>query len=276
MLNNYCKANCWYCPSSFWGGEEPRNIELYLNFAQRANEFFDKINRSIDWTFNGGEPLDMFDLPQLLKLCKRENNLIELTTNGGRLWLDWWAIEPHVDVLNLTYHYWQNPNLVKYIVELYLEKNKTINLTIPIRPNEFSEDYDKATELQSIYKIPIIKILLIENMDWMKGYYSYTPEQIELINGPGSSTQTKMLVNETLQEQHERLLKNSPSYTGKRCNVGIEKINISAQGFASGSNCTNSPMGNIWEEDFKFFTEPQVCKMMACMDPQDQKIMKFD
>lgn len=275
-LNNYCQANCWYCPSTQWGGEEPRNIELYLDFAQRANEHFDSLGRSIDWKFNGGEPLDMFDLPQLLKLCKRDNNIIELTTNGGRMWLDWWAIEPHVDVLNLSYHYWQNPSLIKYIIELYIEKKKQINVTVPIRHTEFDEDYNKAITIQNIYNIPVSKLLLIENMDWMTGYYSYTPEQIDLINGPGSSQNRKMLVDETFQQHHERLLLISPSFTGKKCNVGIEKINISAQGYASGANCTNTPLGNIWEADFQFIKEPQICKMKACMDSEDQKIMKFD
>lgn len=275
-LHNYCKANCYYCPSTQWGGEEPRNIEYYLNFAEQANKHFDQLGRIIDWTFNGGEPLDMFDLPQLLKLCKRDNNILELTTNGGRMWIDWWAIEPHVDKLNLTYHYWQNSSLIKYIIELYLGKNKQINITIPIRHTDFDTDYNMALELANTYSVPVTKLLLIENMDWIKGYYPYTKEQIELINGPNTGEQTKMLIEETFQERHERLLKESPSFTGKRCNTGIEKINISAQGFASGSNCTNSPMGNIWEPQFEFFTEPQVCKMMVCMDHQDQKIMKFD
>lgn len=275
-LNNYCQANCWYCPSTQWGGEQPRNIEYYLNFAERANQHFDQLGRIIDWIFNGGEPLDMFDFPQLLKLCKRDNNKIELTTNGGRMWLDWWAIEPYVDNLNLSWHYWQNPNLIKYIVELYVEKKKQIVVTVPIRHTDFDEDYTKAEHIRNTYNIPVNKLLLIENMDWIKGYYPYTAEQIELINGPGSSVQKKMLVDETFQERHERMLSISPSFTGKKCNAGIEILNIGAQGFTSGASCTNTHLGNIWDSDFQFISEPQVCKMMACMNPEDQKITKFD
>jgi hypothetical protein len=274
-LNNYCKANCYYCPSTVWGGEEPRNIEHYLNFVEKANRHFDQLGRTIDWKFDGGEPLDMFDLPQLLKLCKRDNNIIELTTNGGRMWIDWWALEPNVDVLNLSYHYWQNPSLIKYVVELFVQKNKKITVIVPMRHTHFEEDYTKAMELQHTYNIAVNKILLIQNLDWIKGYYPYTEEQIILINGKGSEKQTKMLVEETFQEMHERMLSISPSYTGIKCNDGIEKLNISAAGFVGGASCGNTSLGNIWDEHFSFISEPQVCKMKACINTEDQKITKF-
>ena len=45
-------------------------------------------------------------------------------TNGGTLWMDWWAIEPYVDQVVLTFHYWQNPALMKYIIDVFKEKGE--------------------------------------------------------------------------------------------------------------------------------------------------------
>jgi len=274
-LHNYCKAGCSYCPSSQWGGDEPRPIEQYLNFANYAIEHFDKMKRTINWSFNGGEPLDLFDLPQLLKFCKKDDNLIELTTNGGRLWLDWWALESHIDILNLTYHYWQQPNLIKFIIDTFSKKQKTVNVTIPIRYNFFDEDFSRALQLEKEYNIKTIKQLLIQNMDWMLGYYPYTESQLEAINGIGSQSKKNMLGDQTFEEYQEHLIKISPSFAGQKCNDGIEKLNISSAGFVGGASCGNTYLGNIWDSNFKLISEPQICNMRVCSNLEDQKITKF-
>ena len=122
-LHNHCTAQCTYCPSSLWGGVEPRHISDYLHITQKLISHYLSLGRKIDWEFTGGEPLDMFDFPMILKLCKENGGNIKLNSNGGKMWLDWWAIEPHVDELNLTYHYWQKAPLIKFILDAFQNKN---------------------------------------------------------------------------------------------------------------------------------------------------------
>lgn len=51
---------------------------------------------------------------------------------------------------------------------------------------------------------------------------------------------------------------------------------ISGEGWARGSYCNNTHLGNIWTNDFFIPTEPDICKMIVCTDINDQKITKFD
>lgn len=272
-ITNSCKSACTYCPSRIWGGPDPRHIEQYLNFANYAIKHFDTLGRIVNWTFNGGEPLDIFDFPQLLKCCKRSENKIELHSNGGHLWLDWWAIEPYVDILNLTCHKWQNISLVNYVIDLFLKKQKQINVIVPITHNNFDSDYNTAIQLEDKFSISVNKQLLIQNMDPILGYYPYTDEQFSKING--IIPQKNMLGEKTFLEHQESLIKVSPSFSGMRCNEALEKLSISAEGYISGASCGNTHMGNIFEENFMLVEEPQYCKMQYCFNPEDQKILKF-
>lgn len=275
-LNNYCTGGCSYCPSKFWGGEKPESITQFVNIATTIINHFLSINRNIDWTFNGGEPLEFFDLPEVMKLCKDNGGTIELFTNGGKLWLDWWAIEPHVDTLHLTYHYWQNPNLIKFILQAFKKNNKTVNLTVPIRHDYFDDDMNRAEEMEqlsgySIHRMPLHKFASPE-----AGFVDYTEAQFERLFGiDWVNENIRNIKPQTYEERVISVISSSPSYTGKLCNVGIEKLNITAGGWVSGSNCNNTHLGNIWNGTFKLPTEPQLCKMQACTDSNDQQITKF-
>ena len=144
MLHDHCTSECSYCPTRLRGGPIPKGILDYMAVTTKLIDHYDSLDRKINWTFGGGEPLDMFDFPMMLKLCKERGGNIELTTNGGKLWLDWWAIEPHIDILHLSYHYWQNPNLIKFIIQAFQKANKPIDISVPIRPNFVDEDMQRA------------------------------------------------------------------------------------------------------------------------------------
>ena len=56
---------------------------------------------------------------------------------------------------------------------------------------------------------------------------------------------------------------------------GIEFLNIGPQGWVSGSQCNNEPLGNIWHEGWNPPRGPQKCGMIVCEFPSDRKITKF-
>lgn len=276
-LNNYCKAECTYCPSRFRNGPEPKHISEYKNVASKLINNYSFMGRTIHWWFDGGEPLDMFDFPEFLKLCKTSNGNIDLITNGGRLWLDWWAIEPYVDSLHLTYHYWQNPNLIRYIIQIFKEKNKFIEVSVPIRPLEkFSLDWNRAEEMEKLCEISINKIPLTKDRAGeMHGYFDYSLDQFEKLFGKEWVEQTFNKKPQTFAETFQERIDTNPSFTGRLCNVGIEKLNISHDGWVSGSNCNNLHLGNIWDESFLIPNGPSKCKMISCIHGDDQQITKF-
>ena len=297
-LHDHCKSQCTYCPTRFWGGETPHHISEYLEITQKIIDHYASLGRKIDWTFNGGEPLDMFDFPMLLKLCKENDGLITLNSNGGRMWLDWWAIEPHIDNLNLTYHYWQKPALIKFILDTFKNKNKKLNINVPIRPNYFEEDINRALEVESNHDIVVGKSVLYNEADQSAGMFPYTPKQLAIISGVEfveSAVITEIEKKEemkkielvplviekkhfettTFKERVEEKMAANLGYTGMLCNSGIEYLSISHGGWATGSNCNNRPLGNIWDTNFLLPNDPHTCTMMHCISSRDQQITKF-
>lgn len=273
MLNSFCKADCFYCPGKYKNGPEPRDISEYKQAILKLITHYNSLGRNIYWNFNGGEPLDMFDFTEILKICKENNGKIELTTNGGKLWLDWWAIEPHVDILHLTFHYWQNFNLIKYIIQTFQKNNKNIDLIIPLRPKEhFNTDWEKACEIEQEFNM-VVKKLPLNKVDNFE-YLDYTEDQFEKMFGK-DWVDENIKKTKTIAQQFQQILDSNPSYTDKLCNVGIEFLTIEAEGWVRGSICNNLHLGNIWKEDFFLPTQPSKCKMLSCIHTEDQKITKF-
>lgn len=275
-LTNYCTSDCSYCPSHLKYGSEPKHISEYLKIAKKLIDQYKLLNRKINWIFSGGELLELFDFPELLKLCKTSEGTIDITTNGGKIWLDWWAIEPYVDTLHLSYHYWQNSNLIKFIFQIFKKNNKQIEISVPLRPGEnFYEDLKRAESISEELEFDIKKIPLYKDGSYMLGFLNYSDEQYEIMFGKEWLENFKTPLK-TFKDISIEIRDSSPSFTGKLCNVGIEKLSISHDGWVSGSSCNNLHLGNIWNDNFQLPTGPTTCKMMSCSDASDQKITKFD
>ena len=291
MLHNYCTSECSYCPIKLKGGEPPRGILEYVEVTQQLIDHYKSLGRTIDWTFDGGEPLDMFDFPMILKLCKENGGTINLITNGGKLWLDWWAIEPHIDTLHLSYHYWQNPSLIKFIIQTFQKSNKHININVPIRPDHFEEDLQRALDIELGFNITVSKNVLYNEADHAAGMFPYTEKQLRIMRGEIIIDEQQYFKKTTFQERYENKIAENPVYTGMLCNLGIERLTITHLGWVAGSACNDKPLGNIWNNNpepvsdaelqqkilnkITLPTTPHTCGMRACMDKLDQLITKF-
>ena len=274
-LHNRCTGGCSYCPSFLWGGETPKEITQYLAATKKLIDHYAGLKRTINWMFNGGEPLEMFDFPMVLKLCKENQGSVELHTNGGKIWLDWWAIEPYVDTLTLSYHYWQNPKLIEFIIDQFVKNNKSVNIIVPIRPDYFIDDIDRALSIEKKYGMVVSKSALYKEANQSIGLFNYTDEQLRIIRGESLVEENIHYKETTFGERFEEKVKENPSYIGMNCNVGIEHLNISHNGWVSGSQCNNTFFGNIWMENFNLPSGPSICKMQACIYDSDQQITKF-
>lgn len=273
-LHNYCRARCSYCPSRFHSGPKNKDIGLYLDVTKKLIDHYGNLGYKIQWTFDGGEPLEIDGLLKILKICKDNNGTIWLNTNGGYEWLDWWAIEPCIDNINLTFHYWQNVSLIKFIIQTFKKNGKNINVLAPIRPDFFDDDFDRVTVLEKELDITINKTELYKDSSQIVGVYDYSDEQLFRLKGQTLIDHVDHLKNTTFAERVEHEITVNPSFTGKSCNTGIERLYISYDGWVSGSNCNNTHLGNIWN-DMTLPESASICKMKSCVNSDDQQITKF-
>lgn len=276
-LNNYCTGGCSYCPSRFWGGEIPASGSDFVRVAKEIIEHYSLMGRKLDWHFGGaGEPLEFFDLPEVMKLCKQSEGTIELFTNGGKMWLDWFAIEPNVDNLHLTYHYWQNPNLIKFIIQAFQKKSKPFEIMVPIRPDHFDADWNRVDSVEQEFGISVRKLPLYKEAAMDQGLFPYTEDQLIRLFGIEWVEARKQETPKTFQEIRQAIIEVSPSYTGRRCNVGIERLHIGHNGFTYTTDCGILGCGNVWDGTMRLPTEPTVCNRSVCASGADQAITKFD
>jgi organic radical activating enzyme len=274
-LHDYCTRGCSYCPGDQSGGSEPNEIGKYLEVTNTIMSHYKNLGRAIDWTFSGGEPLEIFDFPEMLKLCKTDECTIELITNGGKLWMDWWALEPYIDKVHLTYHDWQNPNLIRFIIQTYQKKNKPINVMVPIRPEFFEQDVERALTLETDYNIVVSKTTLYKHGRLEAGPMFYTNSQLRYLKGD-TVVETRHRYREmTYEEQLKEIYQSHPSFTHQKCNAGIEYLHIGHTGWIKGSECGNQSMGNIWNGSMALSSVPQVCGMQSCIYWTDRQITKF-
>lgn len=273
-LHNFCEAQCSYCPSKLWGGSEPRHISEYMDRVKKAIIHYDSLGKQIDWFFTGGEPLHYFDFPEILKICKENGGTIDLTTNGGKIWLDWWAVEPHIDNLNLSYHYWQNPNLIKFILDIFKTKNKSFTVHIPIRPTHFEEDMERVFNIENTFDIIVSKQILYKYADPGHGMFEYTKEQLGIIKGEVAIKEQEFRKLDYAEQQSQMVIAH-PSYTGMICSAGIDALYITEEGWVTGSQCGNRNLGNIWAESFQFPVMGHKCGMVYCFAPNDKFLTKI-
>lgn len=276
-ISDYCKSECSYCPTRLRGGERPRETAEYLKLIEKLKTNYFELNRKINWKISGGEPLDMDDIVPILRNCKDIDNHVELTTNGGKLWMDWWAIEPYVDHLNLSYHYWQNHSLIEFLIDTFRKKEKSIVVSVPMRPEYFDYDLSRALQLELKYNMVVSKHALYHEADPNAGLFPYTQEQIDIMEGRKQLHKLKSdFENKTWTERREESFNSNPVYTGKMCNAGIEFLYISGTGWTLNSYCKNRSSNNAFNEDWQPPKTPQLCRRVACIFPSDQQITKFD
>jgi MoaA/NifB/PqqE/SkfB family radical SAM enzyme len=248
--------------------------------------------------------LDIDDIAIILKAMKTGNGSVSITTNGGKLWMDWWALEKYIDSVNLTFHFWQNPALMKYIVDTFKSKGKKFSITAPIRPTNVQEDIDRVLMLEDTIDMLVSKTQLYINGDSSIGMMNYSFDDLQKIDffnlskegrikfleeqarrkteaPPPPPVEKSALVKQaiyfkqtTWDDRYKDTYSQNPKYTGQLCNAGIECLYIEPNGWVTGSSCNNYPLGNIYQ-GFNPPGGPQKCGMIACVNKSDQLITKF-
>lgn len=273
-LNSYCEFDCVYCPGKFRGGELDKTLDQYLHVVEQLQTTRYEHCDSINWFLGGGEPLHFPNLNLLLQQIKSKKSYVRLETSGGDNWFSIMEILNYVDHFRITHHYWQNPTVLNYIIDLCKEHEKKLNIVVPLMPGKIKEGREKVAELVA-QGIGTNELSLTSEQG---GYWhGYSKKDINLIRHLPEDYEEEPAKYVAPSNNYVDLSKldGSPVHTGKPCYAGIDWIHIGYKGFASASNCGGRSVGNVFEEGWQAPAQPFSCPMIQCRDKQDQSKIRI-
>jgi len=268
-LNSYCEHNCEYCHNKWSGGELTRTLDQYLDVVEKLQQTRYQHGDRIKWTLGGGEPLHFPNLNLLLRKIKEKESYVRLDTSGGDSWFGIMEIINYVDYLKVTHHYWQNPSVLEYIIDLCKENDKKIRIMVPLMPGKIKECRERVAELSSL-GIGVEEQVL-KNEDGSNFWSGYGIKDINIIQGFSEDHETPAVQDSPVYVPlNEPPKDNSPSYTGKQCYAGIDVLRIGHKGFVSGSECGARDIRNVFDENWQAPDSSFACPMLWCRSINDR------
>jgi hypothetical protein len=277
-LNAYCKFQCAYCPSEFKNGELDKSLDQYLTVVQKLQDSRYKHHSKIYWKIGGGEPLHFPHLSVLLKKMREQSCIIQLDTSGDDTWFSLYGVLGLLDKVNLTYHSWQNDDIVELILEQCQEKNVSIFINVPLLPGLITESREKVQYFKNLGHVCNEQILYDNGGELHHGYSTidanrifgrpddWEPEPVvHDPNMPAPGYVDLSIINNV-----------DPVYTGMPCYAGVDWIYINSKGFASYSQCGGrnehfNVFDPAWQAPDNHFT----CTVNQCRHDTDRKRIRI-
>jgi organic radical activating enzyme len=238
-LNSYCNFNCEYCRPEWRNGSLEFTLDDYLTVIEKLHLTRYQHHDMIDWRLDGGEPLHFPYLKELLQKIKERPSRVTLNTSGGDTYFPLFGVLSYLDQVRLSYHEWQNDEVVGFILEKCQEQNVRVKLIFPLLPGKIYETRDKIAEYtQQGFNCEEQVLRNIEGQ--LHNSYSLVDEnrimgrpdnwEIEDVTVPVGQPDPNY-ISLAVVNDHD------PVYTGMPCWAGVDWLFINPKGFVSYSEC---------------------------------------
>jgi hypothetical protein len=291
MAGNFCNYKCSYCGPYANGGDVrwPKDFDMLVKHFRHLLDFYVRNGRDkFEINILGGEPSLWPDIVKFSRIMKLEYNVkITMTSNGSRT-LRWWDENADAfDNILFSYHY-AEADLKHYInvLDIVYDKDIPLNALVMMDPNYWDEiiaamDIMKATS-QNSWFINAMEInpsrYTQEQREIFKKHVKRMPPIHRLIKDEYENIlkgKTTVIFDDGSKEKVERnyfSVNDLNNFEGWMCNIGIENLNIKADGKLTGV-CDNKTFDekdyyNIYDPKFidKFNPKliPTVCEKPKC------------
>jgi organic radical activating enzyme len=302
MAGNYCNFKCNYCGPWANGGDVrwPKDFDMLVKHFRHLLNFYVRNGRDeFEINILGGEPSLWPDIIKFARIIKSEYNAkITMSSNGSRT-LRWWDENADAfDKILFSYHHTE-ADLKHYINVLDLVYNKgiAINGLILMDPNYWDEiiaamDIMKATS-QNSWFICAMEVhppkYTQEQREIFKKHVKRRPPIFRLIKNEYDNIlkgKTTVIFDDGSKKKVERnyfSINDLNNFEGWMCNIGIENLNIKADGKLTGT-CDN----RLFDENIFYnlydpkFTEnfnpkliPTVCEKDKCWCQPEMLMTKW-
>jgi len=296
VLGNTCDYTCTYCDPDNYDGSAPwPDLEVFKNCVTAVTHYYNYHNKIVKWNLLGGEVTVWKDFDKALEIINNAgslNNTVSIQTNGSRT-VRWWEKNAHLmsEVL-FSYHPEQADykHMTKVVNALYDAGVYNTSIMVCFYPKLEELCFEAAEYFLENLRCggnvgmkPLQKKLgtgetfvyeeRVKNRMNQLGSIDL-PGRVPDVSGDGKLTPSIMYWTNTTTGKRVLADANNLSHErrnhwkGWDCNIGIEKINITDDGwFISGSYCgqVRRNFGHITRpEAIKFPTKSVTCKWDWC------------
>jgi|ETN07SMinimDraft_1059922.scaffolds.fasta_scaffold16913_3 organic radical activating enzyme len=306
VLGNTCDYSCTYCTPDNYDGSAPwPTLEVFKNVVKTVTDYYNYRNKIVRWNLLGGEVTVWKEFDKALEIINNVGtlkNTVSIQSNGSRT-VRWWKKNAHLmsEVL-FSYHPEQADykHMTKVANALYDAGVYNTFLMVCFYPKleelcfEAGEYFLKNLRCAGhVAMKPLQKTLGTAETFVYEEHVKKRMQEMERFILPGglpdrpgdinltpsvmywtNTTTGKRVMADANELAHER----RNHWKGWDCNIGIEKINITNDGwFISGSYCgqVRRNFGHITRpEAIKFPTKSVTCKWDWCPCVFDVSITK--
>lgn len=279
-IGNICNFQCWYCwPGCHEGDIKWPDYDLLVNNLSHLLDYYmehtDK--KKFQISMLGGEVTHWKLFINFIKHFKeRYNCIFSMHTNASKS-LEWWATaSPYLDLVSISHHdAFSKLEHNRDVADYLYSKNVMTNMQVMMDPTR----WDTCVEAVEYYKKSKYR-WTIRHAEIIHNTISYTPEQKIILqtlrprsNSPwfylknNKAPASKVTVVDTVGKRHKisdhiLVLERLNNFQGWDCNVGVDWINIKADGTIQGI-CGNklydqSAVYNIFDRDFLETFQPAI------------------
>jgi len=271
LLNAHCKLQCSYCRPEWKNGPADRPLNDYLEVIKKLQRTRYCHHPKILWRIGGGEPLHFPYLTEVLQAIRAWPSWIRLDTSGDDTYFALYRVLDLINHIHLTYHEWQNDDVVGFILEECRAKQKKVTMAFPLLPGRINETREKINYYQQRGFECTEQILYEPDGRFIK---SYSEVDLNRIFRRSDDATTEAAV----PGYTDLSIINSvdPVYTGLPCYAGVDWIHINPKGFVSYSECGGrNEHFNAFDSAWQAPGEHFACTMGQCRSKNDREKIRI-
>ena len=310
-MGNSCNYKCEYCPPILHDGSRPwLKKEQYIRAIERLSQHYNSLGKRVDYELIGGEVTVIPGFEDIIKAISEYNTSSVVYTNASRT-INWWSKAKHyMDGVVLTYHPLTQDKQHFIDVVNEIKDYVTIDINIAGIGGQVEKLGIFVEELRHLFRdcnkngynnvsicVKTMYKKILGRQSKQETYWNYTHNEQDVLERPGIKQQEirreSLVEDDTAHDpnawmtefkyddgsveyvqSHQIIDKGLNSFTGMKCHLGFESLNIDASGDMYSSWCGAVNFGNVSDNNWDLPLSKTVCPYQFCNNISDISITK--
>lgn len=272
-LGSRCSLKCPYCHPAFHNGAKPfPDVDRALAFIEVVTSAHQGGNRSIRFSFVGGEPTEWSGLVRICRTIREAHNRTHVMSNGLG---DWTQLCETVSSTTLSYHAGTDTAVFRSNALMLRDAGAGLHILCAALPGclfQAQEIIAWATQegisasLQPLYRDHTSRRHLLD----------YSADELAQLFPRSLSGDIVDARDGSSHASPEASIQSASNvFTGWKCAIGQDQYVVDPDGVIWGGWCrVGGPLGTI-ASGFTAVREPLTCTAARCSNPLDLSVAKW-